>query len=259
MRPECRNRSVVFPYVDSPSQRWWLLGLLLLWAGFLFGGFLLGPANEATNRRMPTWTRMASSLTLVVAAWSWYSVARPGAAGSFSLWIALGVTLGFLGDLCMAGLLPVSQPILGAIAAFGLGHVAYLTALVWFGNQQQLTAPGPRWGALAAWLTVGVAGWLVIVQPSSQPAALRWAALPYTLLLASVAGLATGLAWQAPALGPLALGTGLFLASDLILAGEIFGTWRFPLLGDVVWLTYGPGQMLIIYAVSSALAVVQDK
>jgi hypothetical protein len=167
------------------------------------------------------------------------------------------MTLGFLGDLFMADLLPVSQPILAGIAAFGLGHMAYIPALVSFGNQHQLAAPAPRWGAWAVWLLIGLAGWFFIVRPSSQPAPLRWAALLYTLLLASAAGLATGLALQAPAFGLLALGTGLFLASDLILAGEIFQHWRFPLHGDIVWLTYGPGQMLIVQAVSSALTVVR--
>jgi hypothetical protein len=54
---------------------------------------------------------------------------------------------------------------------------------------------------------------------------------------------------------PLALGAALFLASDLLVAGEHFGRMRFPHIGDAVWLTYGPAQMLIVYAVNSALVV----
>lgn len=50
----------------------------------------------------------------------------------------------------------------------------------------------------------------------------------------------------------LALGGALFLLSDLILAGDMFSDLFFRLIGDVVWLTYGPGQMLIVYSVGAA-------
>jgi hypothetical protein len=39
------------------------------------------------------------------------------------------------------------------------------------------------------------------------------------------------------------------------LAGLLFRQWRLPVVGDVVWLTYGPGQMLIVYTVGSAMAL----
>ncbi|HYT34440.1 MAG TPA: hypothetical protein VEL69_05350 [Ktedonobacteraceae bacterium] len=37
----------------------------------------------------------------------------------------------------------------------------------------------------------------------------------------------------------------------LWLSGLLF--LKFPLIGDVVWLTYGPAQMLIVFAVNDAL------
>ncbi|MBI5669683.1 MAG: hypothetical protein HZC41_16925 [Chloroflexi bacterium] len=44
--------------------------------------------------------------------------------------------------------------------------------------------------------------------------------------------------------------------SDLILAGELFSGINFPLIGDVMWLTYGPAQMLIVYSmIGGALAL----
>jgi hypothetical protein len=241
--------------LDFSGPRVGLLLLLLLWAGFLFGGFFLGKAGTSERERIPTWARMASSFTLVVAAWSWFALARTSDASAFSLLIAVGMTLGFVGDLAMADLLSLEQPAVGGMAAFGLGHVAYIAALFVFGNQQGLNAPAARWGALAAWLGVGLLGWLVVVLPSSQPIALRGAALAYTLLLASTAGFATGLAWQGAAFITLAIGAGLFFLSDMVLAAEMFAGLRFRGLGDVVWLTYGPGQMLIVYAVPFALAV----
>jgi hypothetical protein len=234
-----------------------LLGLGLLWAALLFGGFLVSSPDEATDRRLPTWVRMTSSFTLVLAAWTWYRTVHPGSVAGFGLWIALGMTLGWIGDLCLARLAPLPQPVLFGMAAFGLGHVAYITAAVSFGNQYGLDNPAARWGAWAGWLLIGLAGWYWIVLRGQQATVLHWAALPYALLLASTAGCATGLALQRPAFAPFALGAALFLLSDLILAAQLFNNYRFERvhINDVVWLTYGPGQMLIVYSVGSALRV----
>ncbi len=239
--------------LSDPSQRLWLSGLLFLWAAFLFGGFVFGAANAGTNRRMPTWTRMASSLTLVIAGWSWYLFTRESQVSIFSLLIAIGMTLGCLGDFLLAKLIPFPEPTLGGIAAFGLGHVAYISAILSFANQQAFTAPAPLWGAWFVWLLIGLIGWYLVVLRGKKLTVLRIAALPYALLLASTAGFATGLALQSPPFIPLAIGGALFLISDLILAAELFNNLKFPLIGDVVWLTYGPAQMLIVFAVNDAL------
>lgn len=240
-------------FLDAPWPRYWLLALLFLWAILLFGGFIVGSGEPM--RRMPVWTRMASSLTLVVAAFSWYLVVRTAGLGAYALLIALGMTAGFVGDLWLAGWLPGGRNVLGGIVAFGIGHILYITALWSFASAQGLDAPLPRWGALIAWWLVGVVGWYLVVFRGAQPTVLHWAALPYALLLASTAGVATGLALQESTLTPLALGAALFLLSDLILAGELFSGLRFPFIGDVIWLTYGPGQMLIVYSVGAALQV----
>jgi hypothetical protein len=36
-------------------------------------------------------------------------------------------------------------------------------------------------------------------------------------------------------------------------AAQLFNNRHFPLIGDVIWLTYGPAQMLIVYTAGSAL------
>jgi hypothetical protein len=228
----------MFTYLGA-AQRFWLIGLLILWAVFLFGGFLFGKGE----RRMPTWTRMVSSAVLVIAAWSWFIVNE----GSFSLLLALGMTLGFVGDLWLAGVLGNGRSIIGGIVAFGIGHIFYISAILTFGNAHGM---GVWWGALAGWLLVGLVGWYLVVFRGQEVTMLHWAALPYALLLASTAGFATGLALQSSHFVPLALGAALFLLSDLILAGELFSGLKFPLIGDVIWLTYGPGQALIVYAAS---------
>ncbi len=226
-----------------------LLALFALWALLLFGGFVWGhPAPDGLHR-MPIWTRMASSATLVIIAWLEFTFTRQSSLGGYALLIALGMSLGFLGDLLLAGVIVIPQPVLGGIAAFGLGHVAYLLAIIRLTDLYGLKAPAPRWGALALWLLIGIVGWYVLVMRGQQPTVLHWAALPYALLLAGVAGLFTGVAFQSANFIPAALGAALFLLSDLILAGQLFAKLTFPLIGDVIWLTYGPGQALIVASV----------
>lgn len=249
----------MFPSTLTVPQRWWLFALLALWAFLLFGGFLLGAPSADQSHRMPLPTRIASSVILVVAGWSWFFFCRGTAAEQFGFLVALGMSFGLLGDLFMAGLIPLGNRVLGGITAFGIGHIFYISAFVGFGNRQDLDAPAARWGALAVWLLIGLVGWYVVVFRGQQATALHWAALPYALLLACTAGFAAGLALQAPVFVPLALGAALFFASDLILAGQLFSGLSFRLIGDVIWLTYGPGQMLIVYSIGTALGWVTRK
>ena len=237
----------------APLTGVWLAGLLILWAALLFGGFAFGRMNAERTRRMPLWTRMASSVVLVLAAWSWYLVSRGTTTSLFALLIAIGMTLGLAGDLFMARLLPASGYILLGMGAFGLGHVAYIAAGILYGNHHGLAAAGTRYGVWALWLVIGLIGWYFAVFRGQKHTALHWVALPYALLLASTAGIATGLAIQEAALWPMAIGAALFLVSDLILAAHLFNGLFFPLIEDTIWLTYGPGQMLIVYSVGNVL------
>ncbi|MCC7207642.1 MAG: lysoplasmalogenase, partial [Anaerolineae bacterium] len=188
--------------------------------------------------------------------WLWYVASRERAAGAFALLIAVGMTFGLVGDLSMAGLLRLGNRVIGGILAFGLGHIAYIIAILGLGDRVGLNAADTRLGAWLVWLLIGVIAWYAVVwRPAKQRNALHFAALAYALLLSSTAGFATGLALQNGLFWGLALGAALFLLSDLILAGELFSGLRFPLIGDVVWLTYGPGQMLIVYSVDAALRI----
>ena len=232
-----------------------LLALFAVWAVLLFGGFALGPTTSDRTRRMPTWTRMGSSVILVVIAWLWYTFTRQSPVGTYALLIAVGMSFGCLGDLFLASVIPLREPVLAGMLAFGLGHVAYLVAAIFLGNHFRLGAPLPRFSMLTVWLLIGLAGWYVVIFRGHKPSTLHWAALPYALLLASVAGLFSGLALQSAAFLPAALGAALFLLSDLILANQLFNGRTFPLVGDVVWLTYGPGQALIVASVAGALQV----
>ena len=244
----------MFTSLTQPWQRYWLIGLLVLWAVLLFGGFFLGGGE----RRMPAWSRMASSATLVVAAFSWYVFSRTTPAGSYALLIAIGMTFGFVGDLALAGWLPGGRNVIGGIASFGIGHIFYITAFLRYSSSAGLSDPR-RWIALAVWLLIGLVGWYFVVYRGAGTTGegvtiIHWIALPYALLLATTAGLATGLALADSGFLLLALGAALFLLSDLILAGEMFSGMSFRLIGDVIWLTYGPAQMLIVYSISAVLS-----
>jgi uncharacterized membrane protein YhhN len=219
--------------------------LLALWAALLFGGFLLGRPDARTGRRMPRWTRLGSSLVLASAASLWF-LQDPN---TVSLLIAAGMTLGLLGDLILAGI--ARGGLRGGMAAFGLGHLSYIAAFLLLGARLGLSgASAAVVGALS--LVVGGAGWYLLLVRRRKATALRWAALPYALLLSGTLGVATGLASQTPTLWPLALGGALFLASDATLAARRLNSASFPLIEDFIWLTYGPAQACIVFGAMAA-------
>ncbi len=229
------------------------LFILAIWgwaagAALLFGGFLvLGQTHDEGTRRVPTWARMALSLTLVALGWLGYAEAH----GVPALLLALGMTLGSVGDFILAGIIPLRPSLIGGIIAFGLGHAAYITGLFLCGNEHHWAASAPRWGAIIVWLAFAALAWFVVVQRGAHLTPLRLAALPYALLLATTAGAALGLALQAPPLIPAAIGGALFVVSDFLLAAQQFRQARFPLISDVVWLTYAPAQLLILTAIAA--------
>lgn len=113
-----------------------------------------------------------------------------------------------------------------------------------------LRCPKPK-----SWLAFGVLGWYLVVWRGGAHGPEAVAALPYTLLLAGLAGLGTALGLQSTPFLTTAAGTVLFLISDLLLAAGKFRGLRFPLLPDLVWLTYGPAQLLIVLTVNAAFIV----
>lgn len=227
------------------GQQLWLVLLLAAWAVVLFGGFIFG--QESQTHRIPTRNRMAASGLLVLAGWSWVLMTQEADIQPFAIAIALGMTLGFGGDLALSGWF--GRSIITGMLLFGFGHVSYIVGIVGL-SQRFGFATG--WVALGIWLLIGLVGWFIVVFRGQKPTLLTWAALPYALLLATTTGVATGLALQSGQFWGLALGAALFLFSDLVLAGELFAGYSFKSVGDVIWLTYSPGQMLIVFAIGAA-------
>ncbi len=235
--------------ISQDTQQSWMVALLMLWAFQLFGGFLFGKLNMERTHRIPTWARLGSSITLVVAAWSGF-VFSGGHAQPFPLLVAVGMTLGCLGDFFMARLVPVIDYVIGGILSFAMCHIAYIVAILLFGSQNDVRL---SWLVLGLWWIIGFVGWYIAVFRGQKPTFLHYMALPYALLLASTTGFASNLALSNSIFFPLATGALLFLTSDLLLAAQLFREFHFDLIGDVVWLVYGPAQMLIVYSVSAVL------
>jgi hypothetical protein len=244
----------------SAVSRGAFAALWLMWAVLLAAAMIWGSVADRHGEAIPTDCRMASSVALVVAAWWAFAQWRSTSAGRFSLGIAVGMTLGAIGDFFNAGLLdfvPLIHGTLGGIAAFGLGHLAYIAGCWNLRRRLQLVDRRTMIAAVLFWQLVGLVAWYFVVFLGSENGSLIGPALPYSLLLAGTAGVTAGLAWQERRLAALAIGAALFLASDLILA---FGLFRghFPYQTQSVWLTYSPGQMLIVFSTVTAAALLAD-
>ena len=184
---------------------------------------------------------------------------RTGCAEQFAVLIAIGMSLGAIGDFFNAGLLssvPLPDPVLGGIMAFGLGHIAYIAACLTAAARARLANRHVLLAAIAVWQLIGLVGWYFVAFQGTEARALIWPALPYSLLLAGTAGFASGLAAQDRRFAGLARRPALFLTSDLILAFELF-RGPFAHQTECVWLTYGPGQMLIVNSTPAAAAVLR--
>ena len=247
------HRSSTLESLTYIAIAWWLAWPVLLIGGFVWGLF---NAGEGVRQHIPIVGRIGSSLVLVVAAWAFAGLSIPGFARFYAVLVAVGMTLGFWGDVFNAGLLPsvFKEDLVGGIVCFGLGHIAYIVAFWQLGNRAGLDAPRTRWSAIAAWQVAGAVGWFFVVLVGQEAGFLHWAALPYSLLLAGTAGVTTGLALGDRRLIVLGLGGALFLVSDLLLAFEQF-RGAFAYAGDFVWLTYGPAQMLLVFGTLRAFEV----
>lgn len=241
----------MFPLPYLPPFNWLLyalfgLDILLLTSGLAFGRFDAGQMG-----RLPLPVRMWLSALLVLAALlHWRLAGAPIAA--YAGWVFLGMTLGFLGDLIMAGLIRVPNRLIFGMLAFGLGHVYYIVALagvtlalgLWDADLHL-----PVW-ALLALASVGL--WCGFVQKPRGDRTLNLAALGYGLLLASMNAFAISLAIHEARFAPLAVGAVLFLLSDLVLGNWSIRGHAWKGVNDLVWLTYNLGQLLIVYSVAAA-------
>jgi len=137
------------------------------------------------------------------------------------------------------------------ILAFLIAQLTYLVifAALWFfsGDNSPLA---PRYIVMAAVLAV-TAGFLVWMTPR-----LKWMALaviPYALAITAMACMAMWLPWPG---WPAMLGALFFVASDFILATELFrlspDSPARRITAPAVWWTYVAAQLLIVWGVMAA-------
>lgn len=240
--------------------------LWITWAVVLLGAIPLGLMNQSESYRIPGWCKMASSLILVLAAWTWYSALMGRQNMSLARHIAFlmtaGIALGTLGDFFNAGrlqeIIPLPDPTLGGLGSFLVGHILYITACILLAQKCGFTDTKSWLLAVGFWELASIIGWYLIVYCGEGDAVLTWAALPYSMLLAGTAGVTTALALQEKRLTWLAIGGAFFLISDLILGYEIFQGRLWP-EGEPVWLTYGPGQMFIVFAIGTMVSLLPNE
>lgn len=229
---------------------------LLTAAGFLLvGGFVRGTYESTRLGRMAKHHELPQTVLLILLA---VVLWRGGASGtpldSAGALIAAGVLLGFVGDLFMAGAL-VKQDVLRGMAAFAIGHVLYIMAFRRYALVLGLAQLAPFVTCvLLMWIVTAVI-WAWRVRGSEAPARLESAALVYGLLLASMTGVALGLAIQEGRFWPLGIGGLLFLLSDGLIAERMFAGRQSRYLGDAIWATYILAQALIVTAIAAAFSL----
>ncbi len=246
----------MFAFTAVPAPWGTLCQLLLIGVGaLLIGGFVFNPYNTDRLGRMPKITELPQSVLLIaLAVIVWLTAARDTPLATLGLLVAVGMALGFVGDLFMANVFKQENHVLFGMLAFAAGHVCYMLGFreiaVHFGLHDLASY------ALALVLTWGVALvlWFTLIRKPGGDV-MQYAALSYALFLASMAGFALGLALQQGAFLPLAIGALSFLVSDALIAARIFAGRSFAYLGDVIWATYILAQTLIVTAVPVALAL----
>lgn len=202
---------------------------------------------------------MLSCLMLAAAGWyAWWKWIAEPSAGAIA-WIALGMSLGFYGDSHVATRLwwpPFSQPILGGIVFFGLGHLAYIAGCMNFRRLHQIQLGWKWWMPIVIWQLTALLMWAAIALSTDKQANLRIPTLLYTMLVAATPGFSLALASQERQYRAMAIGGALFFASDLLLAYHLFHG-AFTGIDELTWTCYGGGQMLIVYGAIWAAAVGQ--
>lgn len=225
----------------------WCLWALVLGSSFLMDADLIQDSNH-----LKTTLHLSSSVLLVLAAC--LTVTQVTQVRRLTaIFVAAGMIFGCLGDFAMADLLTfIPNRVMGGMFFFGLGHICYIQATGRYRRLQQMKANSRWWGAVILWQVIGVVLWYGVVFLSEKHLALHYPALIYGSLLAATAGMTNGLSLNQRSFTAVALGAILFLISDGVLAWQIFRDST-PFTRFLVWATYGPGQMLIVYGFASVL------
>lgn len=182
-------------------------------------------------------------------------------------WFIFGaLVFSFIGDAFLARVdalvRRVRDPFLSGMASFAVAQVLYCIGF-WHSMQampvlhQRL--PGHYFGQellpaiLPVYLLLGVLCWVWMVMRTDQPRLIKGATLAYCCVLSAMGGFACAAAFTGTAIiWPLIVGGLLFLVSDGMIAGHVFGgrIENERLYDNLVWLTYFPAQALLLLGAS---------
>ncbi|RME14878.1 MAG: lysoplasmalogenase [Alphaproteobacteria bacterium] len=170
-----------------------------------------------------------------------FALAAGVAGGPPALFVALALSA--LGDLALS--FEGRAAFLAGLGSFALAHLAFIALFL-------ALSGAPLWSAFA--LQPGLAVYLVAVGLSAEVwlvphvGALRWPVRAYVVAITLM-----GLAALTLPLGRAALGAGLFILSDVILALRLFRLGEDSPLSDafavLLWIAYVGGQTMIVTAV----------
>lgn len=225
----------------SPAQNILLVISVLAYVA----GMTVGRHDPTPERRFTRWGKLIMVACFVVIAAISISETPAGPARLAAWLILAGLVLGGIGDSILADLIPLKHPLVPGIGVFALGHLAYSAAIIVL-SQAVGWQPGLTIGlVLGSWAVSGVL-WHVVVRVSTAVSRrVQVGILVYALLLTGVMAASWALAASSAALIVLALGLTVFVISDVLLVLDIADGWRFPLIGDVVWIMYAAGQTAI--------------
>ncbi|MEN6425335.1 MAG: lysoplasmalogenase family protein [Phycisphaerales bacterium] len=222
--------------------------LWLLWFGLLPGTFAVALITGQGG-----WSRFwwISSLALSASAWVNWVFHRRDRLGPACALVALGMTSGMLADLYGAvGVLRFTEPLTMVIPLFALGHVAYIAGMLMLARRLHLTRRAGWSKTLASAVAIcnlaGLTLWAALVHPSGNLPSMHLPTAGYVVFLSTAAALMATVAWLDRSFLPVGIGGLFFLASDGFLAVRLFqDNWQG--IGNLCWITYGVGQMLIVY------------
>lgn len=219
------------------------LGLIVI-PVLLLSAFAFGQYNaERTRRTLKPLRLSTSAVAAVIALVAWLSHSPLANAAP---WFLIGMVFGLLGDLTLADVLPMPNRMIGGIALFGVGHVAYIIGFAQVAATLGLS--DPLTGSMF-WVVYVLASsflWVLFINNPTKSRTLNLGSLIYAWLISVMAGTAGGLAIQDARFVPTAIGGALFLLSDLILGNRELRDNGWFLVHDVVWVIYIAGQALIV-------------
>lgn len=244
----------MFPNIRQPYSTIYIL--LAAWGVVYVLGMITGKFNEDRSRRLPRWSRFGMvALVLAVGGLWWLGAAAGTRISPYSALICLGLLAGAVGDVILGDVLPIKQPVIPAILAFGVGHGFYMAALFTLRRILDVTNSTSLIITVIVSVILSGAAWMVLVRNPKTGRRLNIGSLVYGALLFGVTGIAVDTSLQSRAMLILTAGLILFAISDLILAQPLIRRRGFRSVRDVSFFIYSAGQMMIAFSIGTALAL----